>query len=423
MKLANKKIAVIGLGYVGLPLAVEFGKKFSTIGFDINSNRISSLKLGIDITKECSKKELKSSHYLKFTCDEEALAHADIFIITVPTPIDEYMQPDFKPLISASNIVAKYIRRNSLVIYESTVYPGATEEVCIPILEDISKLKIDKDFGVGYSPERINPGDKQHRITDIQKVTSGSSPKYASLVDNIYKSIISAGTHKAPSIKTAEAAKIIENVQRDVNIALINELSILFNKLSIDTNDVLNAAATKWNFIKLNPGLVGGHCIGVDPYYLTHKAQSIGFHPEMILAGRRMNDGMPEHVASLLVTKLAQKKIHIRDSKLLIMGYTFKENCPDVRNTKIKNLVDELSLYGMQIDVFDPWLNSNTFMHEKAKLIKNPNKGFYDALIIAVPHSSIIKMGIRKINTLLKKKNVLFDMKGTFKKEDSDLRL
>ncbi|MDA7562976.1 nucleotide sugar dehydrogenase [Gammaproteobacteria bacterium] len=423
MKLENKKIAILGLGYVGLPLAVEFGKKFSTIGFDINKNRIGSLKRGIDKTKECSKKELKSSQHLKFTCDEEALAHADIFIITVPTPIDEYMQPDLKSLIAASNIVAKYIKRNSIVIYESTVYPGATEEVCIPILENISQLKIDKDFGVGYSPERVNPGDKQHRIIDIQKVTSGSSPKYALLVDKIYKSIISAGTHKAPSIKTAEAAKIIENVQRDVNIALINELSILFHKLSIDTNDVLNAAATKWNFIKFNPGLVGGHCIGVDPYYLTHKAQSIGFHPEMILAGRRTNDGMAKHVASLLVTQLARKKIHIRDCKLLIMGYTFKENCPDIRNTKIKKLVDELSEYGMQIDVFDPWLTPDTFLHENANLIKNPNKAFYDAIIIAVPHSSIINMGIRKIKTLLKKKNVLFDMKGTFKKEDSDLRL
>ncbi|WP_140919915.1 Vi polysaccharide biosynthesis UDP-N-acetylglucosamine C-6 dehydrogenase TviB [Limnobaculum xujianqingii] len=422
--LKSDVIAIVGLGYVGLPLAVEFGKKFNTIGFDINAKRITELTSGKDHTLEVSSIELGDAKYLQYTCDIENLKKASIYIVTVPTPIDEHHQPDLSPLIKASELLGKVIKYNDVVIYESTVYPGATEDDCVPILETVSGLKFNRDFFVGYSPERINPGDKTHRVTNIKKVTSGSTPAIASFVDTLYQQIITAGTHKASSIKVAEAAKVIENTQRDLNIALINELAIIFNKMGIDTEAILEAAGTKWNFLPFRPGLVGGHCIGVDPYYLTHKAQSIGYRPEVILAGRRINDGMGRYVSSQLVKSMLHKRIHVNGANVLIMGLAFKENCPDVRNTKIFDIYNELKEYGINVDVYDPWASI-----EEAKHVYNINlkdkvsNNSYDAIVVAVAHQEFKDIGVEAIRNLGKKEHVLYDLKYLFSKEESDIRL
>ncbi|WP_442788916.1 Vi polysaccharide biosynthesis UDP-N-acetylglucosamine C-6 dehydrogenase TviB [Grimontia sp. NTOU-MAR1] len=420
----NVKIGIIGLGYVGLPLAVEFGKKYTTIGFDINSKRIQELVNGHDFTLEVSDRELKESTHLSYTCTSGDLKACNVYIVTVPTPIDEHKQPDLSPLVRASEMLGQVISKGDVVIYESTVYPGATEEVCIPVLEDVSGLKYNDDFYAGYSPERINPGDKEHRVTNILKVTSGSTPEIATKVDELYKSIITAGTHKASSIKVAEAAKVIENTQRDVNIALINELSIIFSKLEIDTLEVLEAAGTKWNFLPFRPGLVGGHCIGVDPYYLTHKAQSIGYHPEMILAGRRLNDGMSAYVVSQLVKKMLMKRIHVEDSNVLVMGLTFKENCPDLRNTKVVDIVSELKEYNVNVDVADPWCSSNEAQHEYGlTLVKDIKKNHYDAIILAVGHAEFKEIGADMLHSYGKEQHVIYDLKYILDKQDVDIRL
>ncbi|EFV7961618.1 Vi polysaccharide biosynthesis UDP-N-acetylglucosamine C-6 dehydrogenase TviB, partial [Shigella sonnei] len=381
----NAKIGIIGLGYVGLPLAVEFGKKVTTIGFDINKSRIDELRNGHDSTLECSNLELLEATKLTYACSLDALKECNVFIVTVPTPIDKHKQPDLTPLIKASETLGKIIKKGDVIIYESTVYPGATEEDCIPVVEKVSGLKFNIDFFAGYSPERINPGDKEHRVTNILKVTSGSTPDVAEYVDQLYKLIITVGTHKASSIKVAEAAKVIENTQRDVNIALINELSIIFNKLGIDTLEVLEAAGTKWNFLPFRPGLVGGHCIGVDPYYLTHKAQSVGYHPEMILAGRRLNDSMGQYVVSQLVKKMLKQRIQVEGANVLVMGLTFKENCPDLRNTKVIDIISELKEYNINIDIIDPWCSTDEAQHEYGlTLCEDPKVNHYDAIIIAV---------------------------------------
>ncbi|WP_265512253.1 Vi polysaccharide biosynthesis UDP-N-acetylglucosamine C-6 dehydrogenase TviB, partial [Providencia heimbachae] len=415
------KIGIIGLGYVGLPLAVEFGKKVITIGFDINQKRIAELSLGNDSTLECTEKELSEANYLTYTSSIEDLKKCNVYIVTVPTPINEHKQPDLSPLIKASETIGKVIIKNDIVIYESTVYPGATEDVCVPVIEEISKLKYNVDFYAGYSPERINPGDKEHRVTSILKVTSGSTPEISNFVDDIYKLIITAGTHKASSIKVAEAAKVIENTQRDVNIALINELSIIFNKLGIDTLEVLEAAGTKWNFLPFRPGLVGGHCIGVDPYYLTHKAQCVGYHPEMILAGRRLNDGMGKYVVSQLVKTMIKKRIQIEDAHVLIMGLTFKENCPDLRNTKVIDIISELNEFNMKVDVVDPWCSPVEAKREyNIELIDNIKQNYYDAIILAVSHESFKLLGKDEIQSFGKKPHVLYDLKYILDKESVD---
>ena len=386
-KLNDVKIAIIGLGYVGLPLAVEFGKKYQTLGFDINEKRIGELKAGHDFTLEVSSDELADSKFINYSNNVSDLKAANVYIVTVPTPIDQHKQPDLTPLVKASQMIAKVINKGDIVIYESTVYPGATEEVCIPEIEKASELVFNQDFYAGYSPERINPGDKEHRVTNILKVTSGSTPEIADFVDSIYASIITAGTYKASSIKVAEAAKVIENTQRDLNIALINELAVIFNKLDIDTEEVLKAAGTKWNFLPFRPGLVGGHCIGVDPYYLTHKAQSIGYNPEVILAGRRINDGMGAYVVSQLTKTMIKRKLNINGANVLVMGLTFKENCPDVRNTKVVDIVSELADYEINVDVYDPWVDPKDAMHEyNIALIEEPKAHHYDAVIFAVAH-------------------------------------
>jgi len=423
MDLKDLKIAVIGLGYVGLPLAVEFGKTIKTYGFDINEKRVAELLSGKDSTLEVSERELIEAKCLDYSCNVEVLALCSIYIVTVPTPIDQHKQPDLTPLIKASEMLGKVVTKGDIIIYESTVYPGATEEVCIPVVERVSGLKFNKDFFAGYSPERINPGDKEHRLTTIKKVTSGSTPEIAEIVDQLYRSIIVAGTHKASSIQVAEAAKVIENTQRDVNIALINELSIIFNKLNIDTLEVLEAAGTKWNFLPFRPGLVGGHCIGVDPYYLTHKAQSVGYNPEMILAGRRVNDGMGEYVVSQLVKKMLKQRIHVEGANVLILGLTFKENCPDLRNTKVVDIVQELSEYNIDVDITDPWCSSEEAQHEYGLVLTEAKKGFYDAIILAVAHDEFRKMGSSAIRALGKDNHVLYDLKNIFHKEQSDLRL
>jgi UDP-N-acetyl-D-galactosamine dehydrogenase len=424
MDLSNKKIAVIGLGYVGLPLAVEFGKKYQTIGFDINRTRILELKSGTDSTLEVNKQELASADNLYFSSVVEELKQADIYIVTVPTPIDEHKQPDLTPLIKASEMLAGVIDKDNIIIYESTVYPGATEEECIPIVAQKSGLTFNKDFFAGYSPERINPGDKEHRVINILKVTSGSTPEIAEIVDQLYKSIIIAGTHKASSIKVAEAAKVIENTQRDVNIALINELSIIFNKLDIDTLEVLEAAGTKWNFLPFRPGLVGGHCIGVDPYYLTHKAQSVGYHPEMILAGRRLNDGMGAYVVSQLVKQMLKRRIQVDGAKVLVMGLTFKENCPDLRNTKVTDIIHELKEYNINVDITDPWCSSEEAQAEyNLSLNQSPEKDNYDAIILAVAHNEFKELGVDNIKALGKENHVLYDLKYLFDKSKVDMRL
>lgn len=424
MDLNNIKIAVIGLGYVGLPLAVEFGKKYPTIGFDINQKRVVELEQGHDFTLEVDAEELKQASQLTYSANTQDLEQANIYIVTVPTPINKFKQPDLTPLIKASETIGKTLKQGDIVIYESTVYPGATEEDCIPVLERVSGLTFNKDFFAGYSPERINPGDKEHRVTTILKVTSGSTPEVADFVDSLYASIITAGTHKAESIKVAEAAKVIENTQRDVNIALINELAMIFNRMGIDTEAVLKAAGTKWNFLPFRPGLVGGHCIGVDPYYLTHKAQSIGYQPEIILSGRRLNDGMGEYVVSQLIKAMINKRIHVQGSRILIMGLTFKENCPDLRNTRVVDIVKELKEYGIQVDVYDPWVNPQEAEHEYGITpVLQPEQNAYDAMILAVSHNQFKDMGAANIRALGKKDHILYDLKYLLSAEESDIRL
>jgi UDP-N-acetyl-D-galactosamine dehydrogenase len=424
MDIKNAKIGIIGLGYVGLPLAVEFGKTYFTLGFDVNQKRISELKVGKDFTLECSENEILAACSLSFSCDVEELKQCNVYIVTVPTPIDEHKQPDLTPLIKASEMLAHVISIGDVVIYESTVYPGATEEVCIPVLERHSGMVYNQDFYAGYSPERINPGDKEHRVTTIKKVTSGSTPAVADFVDSLYRSIIVAGTHKATSIKVAEAAKVIENTQRDLNIALINELAVIFNKLDIDTEEVLNAAGSKWNFLPFRPGLVGGHCIGVDPYYLTHKAQSIGYHPEVILAGRRINDGMSRYVASQLVKAMLKKKIHIEGAHVLIMGLTFKENCPDIRNTKIVDIIKELAEYNIKVDIYDPWVNVDEAQKEYGiqVLTAKPTKR-YDGIILAVAHNEFRNMPVSELQSFGKKESIIYDLKYIIPSELADIRL
>ena len=427
------KIAVVGLGYVGLPLAVEFGKKYSVLGFDVNSKRIEELKNGKDVTLEVEDKELKDTKFLRFTSNVDELSSCNIYIVTVPTPIDENKFPDLKFLESASEMIGKVLKNQDIVIYESTVYPGCTEEVCVPILEKLSKLSCiyedniknsSSGFFVGYSPERINPGDKLHRITSIKKITSGSTSKAADFIDSLYSSIIDAGTHKASSIKVAEAAKVIENTQRDVNIALINELAILFNKLDIDTKQILEAAETKWNFLPFYPGLVGGHCIGVDPYYLTYKAQSVGHNPEIILAGRKLNDNMGEHIVKQLEDSMNHKDIKIDGSKILIMGLAFKENCPDIRNTRVIDILKRLEEKNVKVDVYDPWVNSEEAKDEYGiEIIESPNIKMYDGIIIAVAHNQFKEKGIESIRSFGKENHVLYDIKYLFKSDESDLRL
>ena len=416
------KIGIIGLGYVGLPLAAEFGKSREVIGFDINITRIDELKSGLDSTLEISKEELKLSSGLRFSSKINDLKDCTCFIVTVPTPIDKHNQPDLNPLINASKSIGSILKRNDIVIFESTVYPGASEEVCAPELEKASGLKLNEDFSIGYSPERINPGDKEHRLPNIKKITSGSNIESAKIINDLYSSIITAGTFLASSIKVAEAAKVIENTQRDVNIALINELALIFEKLDINTEEVLKAAGTKWNFLSFSPGLVGGHCIGVDPYYLTFKAQSLGYQPEIILAGRRLNDSMGQQAALQLVKKIAKEGVSINDSKILVMGLTFKENCPDTRNTKVYNLIDELKDHGATIDVYDPWVKELS-SHKHFQLIDSIKQASYDAIVIAVSHKEFIEMGIKKIRSFGKSKHIIFDLKYSFPADETDLRL
>ena len=424
LQLSELKIAIIGLGYVGLPLAVEFGKKVPVVGFDIHQKRIDELQSGQDHTLEVSPEELKHATHLSYTTNLEQLADCNFFIVTVPTPIDEFKQPDLTPLVKASESIAKVLKKGDVVVYESTVYPGATEEVCIPVLEQVSGLKFNQDFFAGYSPERINPGDKLHRVTNILKITAGSTPETADFVDEVYNLIIEAGTHKAPSIKVAEAAKVIENTQRDVNIALINELALIFNKMGIDTEDVLKAAGTKWNFLPFRPGLVGGHCIGVDPYYLTHKAQSIGYHPEIILAGRRLNDGMGAYVVTQLVKSMVKKKIQVEGAKVLVLGLSFKENCPDIRNTRIIDIVKELEEYHIDVDVYDPWVSTIEAESEYGITpVPTLNAQTYDAVILAVAHEQFKVMGADAIRALGKESHVLYDLKYVLDQAESDLRL
>ncbi|WP_180049524.1 Vi polysaccharide biosynthesis UDP-N-acetylglucosamine C-6 dehydrogenase TviB [Acinetobacter sp. YH12144] len=418
------KIAIIGLGYVGLPLAVEFGKKVPVVGFDIHQKRIDDLRGGCDHTLEVSPEELAQSAQLSYSANLEDLKDCNFFIVTVPTPIDEYKQPDLTPLVKASESIAKVLKKGDVVVYESTVYPGATEEVCIPVLEKNSGLVFNQDFYAGYSPERINPGDKLHRVTNILKITSGSTPEVADYVDVVYNLIIEAGTHKASSIKVAEAAKVIENTQRDVNIALINELALIFNKMGIDTEAVLQAAGTKWNFLPFRPGLVGGHCIGVDPYYLTHKAQAIGYNPEIILAGRRLNDGMGAYVVTQLVKAMLKKRIQVEDAKVLILGLSFKENCPDIRNTRIIDIVNELKEYNANVDVYDPWVDTSEAEHEyDISPISCLENGKYDAVILAVAHHQFKEMGAEKIRALGKEAHILYDLKYVLSQAESDIRL
>jgi UDP-N-acetyl-D-galactosamine dehydrogenase len=421
----STKIAVIGLGYVGLPLAVEFGKQREVLGFDINSERIAELILGKDHTLEVSSNELKLASHLTFTSKPDDLKSCQVFIITVPTPVDKANRPDLTPLIKASETVAVAMSEGAIIIYESTVYPGATEEVCVPVLEKSSGKKFNLDFYCGYSPERINPGDKSHRLPSIKKVTSGSTPKVAEAVDELYKQIITAGTHKASSIKVAEAAKVIENTQRDVNIALMNELSLIFNRLDIDTIEVLEAAGTKWNFLPFRPGLVGGHCIGVDPYYLTHKAQEVGYHSEVILAGRRINDSIATYVADQTVKLMLRKNLPVLESRVLVLGLTFKENCPDLRNTKVVDIVKGLQAYNTQVDVYDPWIDLEEASHEYGLscLTQQPQLGIYSAIVIAVSHSEFIALGEKGIKSFGQIGAVVFDVKGILPLGTADGRL
>ena len=418
------RIAVIGLGYVGLPLAVEFGKFRPVVGFDVNEARIASLRAGQDSTLEVESEELLSASQLTYTTSVDDLASYNCYIVTVPTPIDTHKRPDLSPLVKASETVGTVLKRGDIVIYESTVYPGATEEDCVPILEAVSGLRFNVDFFAGYSPERINPGDKQHRLPNIRKVTSGSTREATELVDSLYAQIIAAGTYKAESIRVAEAAKVIENTQRDLNIALINELAIIFNKLDIDTEAVLQAAGSKWNFLPFRPGLVGGHCIGVDPYYLTHKAEAIGYHPQIILAGRRLNDGMGTYVVSQLIKRMLQNKIHVNECNVLIMGFAFKENCPDIRNTRIVDIIEELRDFNCNVDVYDPWVSPVDARHEYGlELVGYPRAGAYDAIVLAVRHEDILSLGAEQIRRFGKEKHVLYDLKNVLPRHQSDLRL
>ncbi|GAA3712502.1 Vi polysaccharide biosynthesis UDP-N-acetylglucosamine C-6 dehydrogenase TviB [Oceanisphaera sediminis] len=420
----KNKIAIIGLGYVGLPLAAEFGKYCSVIGFDINQKRIDELISGYDSTLEVEDDVLKQSTHLSYSSNVNDLKDCNIYIVTVPTPIDDGNTPDLTPLRKASAMLATVIKAGDVVIYESTVYPGATEEVCIPIIEKGSGLKFNVDFFAGYSPERINPGDKVNTLTKIKKITSGSTPEIAQFVDELYASIITAGTYKAGSIKVAEAAKVIENTQRDLNIAIVNEFAKIFNILDIDTQEVLDAAATKWNFLPFKPGLVGGHCISVDPYYLTHKAKEVGYQPEVILSGRRINDGMGRYTATQLVKAVSRKKIHIDEARVLVLGFTFKGDCPDIRNTKIIDMVKELESFNINVDVHDPWAKPEEVRAEyDIKLESELLEGIYDAIVIAVDHSGFKSWGVNKIRALGKEKHVLYDLKNVLTKHESDLRL
>ncbi len=423
-ELATSRIAIIGLGYVGLPLAVEFGKKFNCLGFDINSGRVNELKSGKDSTLEVEPELLAKADKLSFSDQTDDLKDCNVFIVTVPTPIDANRQPDLSPLENASIMLGKVVKQNDVIIYESTVYPGASEEVCVPLIEKESGLTYNRDFFLGYSPERINPGDKKHRVTNIKKVTSGSTPEVADFVDEIYRSVITAGTHKASSIRVAEASKVIENTQRDLNIALINELALIFNKLGIDTLEVLEAAGTKWNFLPFRPGLVGGHCISVDPYYLTQKAESIGYHPDIILAGRRINDGMGGYVSGQVIRLMTQQRIHVVDSKILILGLSFKENCPDLRNTRVIDIIYELKRHNANVDVFDPWVDPAEAQHEyEIDVINEPKDGEYDAIIITVGHKQFVDMGADTIRKLGKPNSVIYDVKYILPKESVDGRL
>jgi UDP-N-acetyl-D-glucosamine/UDP-N-acetyl-D-galactosamine dehydrogenase len=424
MTLDDIRLAVIGLGYVGLPLAAEFGKLRSVVGFDINVARIDELRSGHDHTLETSPEELAAASQLTFTADPSDLAACNTYIVTVPTPIDASKRPDLTPLIKASQTVGGVLKRGDIVIYESTVYPGATEEDCVPVLESVSGLVFNRDFFVGYSPERINPGDKAHRLPTIRKVTSGSTPEVAALVDSLYRQVVTAGTHSAPSIRVAEAAKVIENTQRDLNIALINELAIIFNRLGIDTEAVLEAAGTKWNFLPFRPGLVGGHCIGVDPYYLTHKAEAIGYHPQIILAGRRLNDAMGEYVASQLVKAMIGRGASIKGARVLIMGLTFKENCPDLRNTRVIDIIAELRTYGCLVDVHDPWVSPQEAEAEYGIVtVSDPQPDTYDGIVVAVGHGQFRDMGSQAVRKLGRQGHVLYDIKYIFGPNESDLRL
>lgn len=425
MNMDDIKLAVIGLGYVGLPLAAEFGKHRPVVGFDINQKRIDQLKSGNDQTLEVSAEELAESTQLTFSTNIEDLSACNVFIVTVPTPIDEHKRPDLTPLIKASQAIGKVLKKGDIVIYESTVYPGATEEDCVPVLEKVSGLKYNQDFFAGYSPERINPGDKEHRVTTIKKVTSGSTPEIATIVDDLYASIVVAGTHKASSIRVAEAAKVIENTQRDLNIALINELSMIFNRLGIDTLEVLEAAGSKWNFLPFRPGLVGGHCIGVDPYYLTHKAQSIGYHPEVILAGRRINDSMGRYVASQMIKAMLNKCIQVKGSKVLVMGLAFKENCPDLRNTRVIDVINELKDYHVDVDVYDPWVDPKQAEHEYGITpVGDLQKGSYNGIILAVGHQQFKAMGAKGIRELGNESGcVIYDLKYVVDADVADERL
>ena len=425
MDLKDKTLAIIGLGYVGLPLAVEFGKRRPVIGFDINASRVAELRTGSDHTLECSRSELKAATHLRYSYQWEDLRDAQVFIVTVPTPVDQANRPDMKPLVKASETVGKALKRGDVVIYESTVYPGATEEVCVPVLERVSGLRFNEDFYCGYSPERINPGDKEHRLPTIKKVTSGSTPEAAAAVNALYAEIIPAGTHQASSIKVAEAAKVIANTQRDLNVALMNELSLIFHRLGIDTLEVLSAAGTKWNFLPFRPGLVGGHCIGVDPYYLTHKAQEVGYHPEVILAGRRINDNMGRVVADETVKLMLRKGLPVLNSKVLVLGLTFKENCPDVRNTKVVDIVRTLQGYNIQVDVYDPWVRVEEAEHEYGLKCLNdpPDPGQYAAVIIAVGHKQFLELGASGIRALGQPGAVVYDVKSILPVEAVDARL
>ena len=424
MQIKDLKISIIGLGYVGLPLAVEFSRNRPILGFDINQRRIDELKSGNDITLETTQEELTAAKDLSYSTNPDDLRNCNCYIVTVPTPIDEYKRPDLTPLIKASETVGKVLKKGDIVIYESTVYPGCTEEDCVPVLEKNSGLKFNQDFFCGYSPERINPGDKEHHITTIKKVTSGSTPEIADLIDDLYNEIINVGTHKAESIKIAEAAKVIENTQRDLNIALINELALIFNKLGIDTEAVLKAAGTKWNFLPFRPGLVGGHCIGVDPYYLTHKAEAIGYHPQIILAGRRINDGMGVYVAGQLFKEMLKRRVQVVGARVLVLGLTFKENCPDLRNTRVIDVVRELQDYEIQVDVHDPWVNGDQAQHEFGlDLVQKPLDHTYDGIILAVAHDEFKEMGAKAIRKLGKDNHVLYDLKNVFDIQESDLKL
>ncbi len=425
MDLSKKTIAVIGLGYVGLPVAVEFGKKRKVIGFDIRAGRVADLARGIDETLEVEPEDLAAANRLSFSCDPVDLKDCDVFIVTVPTPIDDANRPDLTPLVKASETVGAALKRGAVVIYESTVYPGATREICVPVLERVSGLVHNTDFYTGYSPERINPGDKERRLATIVKVTSGSTPAVADAVDALYREVVTAGTHKTSSIEVAEAAKVIENTQRDVNIALINELAILFDKLGLDTRDVLEAAGTKWNFLPFRPGLVGGHCIGVDPYYLTHRAQQVGHHPEVILAGRRVNDAMSTYLADRVVHLMLKRRIAVADARVLVLGLTFKENCPDLRNSKVAGVIERLQEFNAVVDVYDPWIDADEAEHEFGirPLTDAPARGEYDAIILAVAHHQFAELGAGEMRAFGKQGAVFFDAKGLFSREDSDGRL